>query len=61
MRIITIKGKQINLLNQQEKAKEIGIDVRSLRHRVANGKMQESMITIPGSTKAWYLQEGETL
>lgn len=60
MRTIILGGKSYTILTQQEKAQEQGILPRQLRRRLLQGLIPKNQIvSIPTSTKVWYLAEGQ--
>lgn len=57
MKTIIYKGKNVELLNQKEKALELGMSIRTFWEYLRNGKYTDITVIIPGTTKKWYLKE----
>ena len=52
---ITYLGKNITIINQREKAKELGLSVRTFWEYLRKGKYEKDIIMLPGTTKKWYI------
>ena len=60
MRQIVVGGKSYTILTQQEKAQEQKVMPREIRRRLLRGIITKNQIvSIPNSTKVWYLAEGQ--
>ncbi len=47
---------QFNLLTKEEKAKELGVSIRTMTRWIKKGKLDWMML--PTSQRRWYLPEG---
>lgn len=60
MRQIIMNGRAYTILTQQEKAAEQGVLPREIRRRLVRGLIpKEQIVSIPNSTKIWYLADGQ--
>lgn len=59
MKEIIYAGKKVILLNQKEKALELGISTRTFWDYLRQGKYHEDVVEIPGTTRRWYLSHKE--